>query len=136
MCRRTSGARSIARRGYESGRAARATARSGCTAPSSGGPPTAWLLVAGGIHGGYGQHGEQRRALMRLPMFMPRGNQAMTSLGTGAAPSQARARRVPDEAVGHELSQSLADSSAPVQTWIYAGEADQRTSLTRTRSAD
>jgi hypothetical protein len=92
--------------------------------------------VAGGIHGGYGQHGEQRRALMRLPMFMPRGNQAMTSLGTGAAPSQARARRVPDEVVGHELSQSLADSSAPVQTWIYAGEADQRTSLTRTRSAD
>jgi hypothetical protein len=48
-----------------------------------------------------------------------------------AAPSQARARRVPGQVVCHGLSRSLADSLARVQTWIHAGEADQRASLIR-----
>src|SRR5690348_18500127 len=43
-----------------------------------------------------------------------------------------RARRVPDQVVCHGLSRSLADSPAHAQTWIYAGEANQRAVLIKT----
>jgi len=48
------------------------TAGNGSTAPSNGATATAWLPVAGRIHGGHGQDGQQRRALMRFPMCVPR----------------------------------------------------------------
>jgi hypothetical protein len=52
----------------------------------------------------------------------------LTRTITSACPPRA------NQVVCHELSRSLADSLARVQTWIYAGEPDQRTSLTRKRS--
>ena len=52
-----------------------ATAGNGCTAPSNGAMATAWLSVAGRIHGGQSQDGQQRRGLRRLLRGIGLGDQ-------------------------------------------------------------
>ena len=105
----------------------------GCTAPWSGGPPTAWLPRGGRIHG----RPRPRRpaappsCVCRCacrPHPSPDQPRHLSRTITSACPPRA------DQVVCHGLSRSLADSLARVQTWIDAGEADQRTSLIWKRS--